>query len=169
MEIRVPAAHKQVGDIAVRLEGCELTFSIGRHFHQQFPLDDKSGHSSDGLVKLVSDFVNNRCLLTVKYSGSRPVTARLENLETGQSSIIVLLSPKHSYLSRMLSRFFARHEVTKSFQWSGPRSDQDSSGPEQGRGASDLAQKLAGLDTDQMKQLADYLSKKAKKESDGSD
>jgi hypothetical protein len=168
MEIRVQAAHKEVGDIAVRLEGCELTFSIGRHFHQHFPLDDKSGQGSDGLVKLVSDFVNNRCLLTVKYSGSRPVIARLENLETGQSSIIVLPSPKQSYLSRMLSQFFARREVSKSFQWSGPCSDQDSSGPEQGQCASDLAQKLAGLDTDQMKRLADYLSRKAKKEGDGS-
>ena len=165
-EITIHAVHKDVGDIVIRSEGGELIVCIGHQFHDHFAPDDDYREEADRLVEFLMDFVNDRIVLTIRYLGARAVTARVRNTETGQSSIIAFAAKRPSFLSRIVAPFAGRQETSRSFKWSGPLSDGDSPELEEGDDASGLAAKLAGLNADEMKGLADYLSQQLQESSE---
>lgn len=156
-EITISALHKEVGDIVIRSENGQLVLEIGSHFHEHFG-PAESQEAADRLVEFVTNFVNDRIILTIGYLAARPATARVEHTETGQLSTIAFATPKPSVLSRVLAPFRGRQETYRSFKWSGPLCGDDSAEIPEHDEASELATRLAGLNADDMRELAEYLA-----------
>ena len=159
-EILIRGVSSEVGDISIELSSDEWILRIGCFFHRHFSAAINRAPETEQLIQTVTDFVRNRSLLTLTYSGKRPVTARLKNLDTGESSIVALPSNR-CWWSPLLSPFVNRRESTRSFRWLGPVSESGLPDSEEGCDESTLAAKIAGLSPDQARQLAEYLSQKS--------
>ena len=158
-EIAVRAVHDAVGDIVIRIEETEVTVSIGKHFHRHFNIDDKATEACYDVSQFVADVVGDRIVLTVKYYGSKPIHARIDHTETGESSMVVFAATKNTFWSRALALFGGRRQIIQSFQWSGPV--EPACPHPDSEETSELANRLSQLSPDQMNELASYLSKKA--------
>ncbi len=158
-ELVVRAVHDEVGDVVVRIQQTEVTVSIGKHFHCHFDIDDNATETWDDVSQFVADVVGDRIVMTVKYHGSKPVQARMDHNETGDSSLVVFASATKIFWLRVLSLFGGRRETIRTFRWSGPF--EVTSPLLDSEKTSELANKLSTLSPDQMKELARYLSEKA--------
>jgi hypothetical protein len=77
LEVTIPSIHPEVGDIVARLDGDEITVSIGQHFHCHFStyLQDRS--SADNVeratareaVEYIADFMAGDVILRLQFEG----------------------------------------------------------------------------------------------------
>ena len=158
-EIVVQARHVAVGDIVILLEGNEITVRIGDLFHKHFEGGGCSKPELESVVGFVSDFIRERYVLTVNYSNSnsKPSTARLDNLKTGETSIVALAQGKRGFWAELLPSWIAPRREAQSFKWSGPIPASEVPVVTEGDSTLELAEELAALTPDEMTEVTRQL------------
>jgi hypothetical protein len=162
--IAVRTVHNDVGDIVIQYDEGEFSVGIGPHYHQRFSSQGVSDTGLSDVVQFISDFVTDRSVLTIQHFGSKPATARIDNSETGESSIVVLPRRKRRFWALALSLLFTKRKSQKSYRWSGPVTQYLHHPTPDEPGMSKLAEQVSGLAADELKELANYLDQQARKE-----
>src|SRR5882724_5592448 len=75
LEVTIPSIHPEVGDIVARLDGDEITVSIGEHFHCHFSTYLQDSLSSDEVeratareaVEYIADFMAGDMILRLQF------------------------------------------------------------------------------------------------------
>jgi len=79
LEVTIPSIHPEVGDIVARLDGDEITVSIGEHFHCHFSTYLQDSLSSDEVeratareaVEYIADFMAGDMILRLQFKGKQ--------------------------------------------------------------------------------------------------
>jgi len=168
-KIVVRGVHKDVGDIVIQSENDTITVFVGEYYHQHLSPDESSCEGIRRLADFVRDVVNDRIHFTVRFLNKQPVSVHQKNPDTGESSVVAFAVPKSPRVQSLLSPFRKSRETFLSFRWSGPLTGNDSPGQVPVDDGTRLADTLLGINADQMKQLADYLSQQVRTSGDQSE
>jgi hypothetical protein len=86
--VTIPAKHPATGDVVVRLDGDEVTISIGSHFHCHFdvhfdeerPLTERERLAAIRAVDFITGFLADGMILRVRREGDSVVAAEVSPL-----------------------------------------------------------------------------------------
>jgi len=118
--IVIRSIHDAMADIKIHYHDHEFTVEFTHNCHIHFDCQSNTGSELDHIVEFISDFVSDRVVLTIVSQGTEDMYTRLDNIETGESSIVAIFRTKQSTWARIGSFFFKHRKSTKSYRWSGP-------------------------------------------------
>jgi len=124
LEVRFPAVHQEVGDIHVWLDGDEITVGIGDYFHTHFdtyferdtPEDQAESQAVENALIFINDFLSEKIVLEISYSGLKPTAADVHYLEGEGTAPWVSTGS----LLGLIANRLRRRRTTKHYVWSGP-------------------------------------------------